>query len=41
MVDRLVAKEAARGEARVPGADDDRGYALDDVDPKTVRRLRP
>jgi hypothetical protein len=41
MIDRLVGQEAARGEARVPRADDDRGYALDDVDPETLRRLRP
>jgi hypothetical protein len=30
MVDRPVAQEVARGQARVPRADDDRGNALDD-----------
>jgi hypothetical protein len=33
MVDRPVGQEAAGGEARVPRADDDRGYVLDDVNP--------
>jgi hypothetical protein len=43
MVNRPVAEEAARGQARVPRADDDRGYALDDVALRLglgLRRLR-
>jgi hypothetical protein len=31
VVDRPVGQEVTRGQARVPRADDDRGYALDDV----------
>src|SRR5215472_11078874 len=36
MVNRAVAEEAARGQARVPRADDDRGYALDGVAPQAT-----
>jgi hypothetical protein len=37
MIDRTVAQEVARGQARVPRADDDRGGAFDDL---PLRRLR-
>ena len=45
VVDRPVGEEAARGEAGVPGADDDRGDALDGAGPSgdldgDVRRVR-
>jgi hypothetical protein len=40
VVDGPVAEEAAGGQARVPRADDDRGYALYDVDSETLRLLR-
>jgi hypothetical protein len=33
VVDRPFAEEVARGEARVPRADDDRGYVLDGLAP--------
>jgi hypothetical protein len=33
MVDRLLAEKVARGKARVPGADDDCGDALDGRSP--------
>jgi hypothetical protein len=33
VLDRPVAEEVARGEARVPRADDDRRDVLDDVNP--------
>ena len=33
MIDRPVAQEVARGEARVPSANDDRGNALDGLRP--------
>src|SRR4029077_19162562 len=40
VVDRPVAEEAARGQARVPRTDDDRGYALDDVTLSAGRKGR-
>ena len=36
MVDRPVAEETARGEARVPRTDDDRGGVLDDLAPQAT-----
>ena len=40
VVDRPVAQEVTGGQARVARADDDRGYALDDVTLRRLRRLR-
>ena len=36
MIDRPVAQEVARGEARVPSANDDRGGALDGLTSQTT-----
>jgi hypothetical protein len=40
VIDRPFAEEVAGGEARVPRADDDGGYAFDGLAPETLRRPR-